>query len=730
MTIAPSTPRSRLPIQTQQGLSAATLSIQSTKPTDRVAHILEVLTLAAAATQQLGQPTPVRSILASLGITQQQIATQQRDPVIENALQAVIDCWAECSVSDRAAISPRLSDVPVACWLMAFASRCQSSGHTSDQSSVVDSTLAAITFATCLDVSQAWTFVGSHVGWPHPRIAQHSAEAIERRVGACTDSDHPISRCLDALVMQLLKAWNQHKQSPIVHASLIFAGLRDDTPLALVDDTAPYAHEIRVRLRRSRHAHTYLLALRWLTHPSIGAAALDRLAHPPAYQSEASALCGLLENSWLMLHPARARRLHMLDVTDTLTRTLIDTACAGTDTHAGQLSENAKIGLCRWLNLTEAPEHTRALVAQQFATDDSRSVRIANVQQASLHTLQDTLYDQSSDVALGSALRLFWSEKFDQQHKARSRVAKHSFDRLAQHADARMKLFAKSVQAHSVPSHIHTHSTANTELLDVVQTQLRTSHAIDKVAAINLARRLKLIDKLVPELVMIASSDTRPHTGSSLETQAIARAQAGAVSSLGLASDPSTVESAITQCLHSTDHRVRANAIEAFFTLAQRTTGDSGVRGRCYASMIEHKADAHQRVRANAIRSLLLYDSIGASAASQGSLSYDTTGLKALGAMLGDPREDHQISSLWILRRLAMGGHWQSLGSAWATLMAQVGEIARKAQSDHVQRRAELTHTTMRRALREAWSRTTSSSSIGSKIDSPLHVGTHTIELA
>ena len=129
---------------------------------------------------------------------------------------------------------------------------------------------------------------------------------------------------------------------------------------------------------------------------------------------------------------------------------------------------------------------------------------------------------------------------------------------------------------------------------------------------------------------------------------------------------------AVLRCLESDDQRVVANAIES-----EHTPIDA---------LVEYKDDAHHRVRASAIRRMLVQSGDG---------NVVDAAVEDLLKMLRDERVGHRLAGVWAAQRIlevkASSKHGSRFpgGSSWRTLITTLDSMCRDEQDEGVRRRAD-----------------------------------------
>lgn len=687
MSIAPPSTNTRLSVVFQRKLTEC--GSQILDPTTDIQNTARNLAhLVVQAQSTLDKPSAIQGLLAGLGVQVENHANRA-DPVLAGALATLIGRWSDIHAQTRRELLTTLKSVPSSLWQRAIAQAAQSNDDTNLYST--------LSLAAALDSSDSWHSIASLVMHPNKDIARSAAQAIEHRVSKDTTSKHPGAQMLASLVRQLLSSWSHHEQSAIAHAALIIASCTDADPPTqnrtpeLIDEHAPFSNQLRTRLRRSKHPATLKLALQWVKYPTIAAAALDRI-----YQDASTATSCLIASSELILHPLRQRLLDHEASSYTSVVTNIDPGMA-----------RCGIGLLRLLEVSSTSSASIEQAAQKLFSSESPIVRVASLSHLPGVRARDAQFSKNGTESLSAMLRTHWGA---QTHGVHDPSKQADISLLLRHADERVRRCAKSIQIPTELRRALGRSSESEDIVPLLREALLTAHAIDKTRAMQFAASLGMADDLLPEIITIATSQLPIETHDQnaqvdLEAQAALRAQAIATHLIGQSTAIPEAQSALALCLKSRDDRVRANAVEALHSLARNSPTHTPIHGLCYACMIEHKSDDHQRVRANAIRNLLVFDhQVGRTRTREASI-YDTAGVMSLETMLHDQREPHAISAMWIARRLAYSGQWRTISSRWKSLADRVGTIMQTASTEHLHASAATTNDAMHRSLRESWAR-------------------------
>jgi HEAT repeat protein len=150
--------------------------------------------------------------------------------------------------------------------------------------------------------------------------------------------------------------------------------------------------------------------------------------------------------------------------------------------------------------------------------------------------------------------------------------------------------------------------------VDELSAALNAGQRAERLSALTLASRLRLVSDLEQDIIVLAGSSD-PHVAST------------AVAALGRHISPRASE-AVRVALRHTDARVRANAVES---LARH---DAAGALATIAALADHR---HNRLRGNAVLALVR--------------SNQPVGAQALRAMLADSDPMHRVSGIWVVGR-------------------------------------------------------------------------------
>ncbi|MCL4741859.1 MAG: hypothetical protein KJZ54_06600 [Phycisphaerales bacterium] len=439
---------------------------------------------------------------------------------------------------------------------------------------------------------------------------------------------------------------------------------------------------MRAALRRSDSAVARRLALWWLADRAVAPVALERLSRAESVAEHEAVL-----RSWhLLARPARRGRVRRVQV-----RTRAVAGVEGSRTRVvsaggvlpdgaglGRLSAAARVGVSAFVEALNLDEATRSAVLGPLVTDPEPSVRFAAARAASASDLPDYCLDPDPIVARTAAL--LWSavgtpssgprpsDAARRRFAGRLCLSPHGCVRLIAEADhdrldpldpdsASSRLAARRLLA-SNPD----------ELVSMLRGLLVQASEAQRLRAIGVVRRFGLHRRLADALLTLAAGGAG----------ATDREVATAVAALGDPGAPPNVAGALNSCLSRPDARVRANAVEALAKRARRArtefAGHESV-ARERESLVEFKSDGHHRIRANALRAMLVLGD-GHEAAVE------------LGEMLRDERPGHRLAGVWLASRaLTIDG--RSAGAKrWTELASEVVRLSRSESDERVRRRA------------------------------------------
>jgi HEAT repeat protein len=184
------------------------------------------------------------------------------------------------------------------------------------------------------------------------------------------------------------------------------------------------------------------------------------------------------------------------------------------------------------------------------------------------------------------------------------------------------------------------------DAIDRLRRHLTSGPPEQRVRALQIVQELDLTGSYAQELV-----DLCAHSSPRVRSKAVMIAGQGPGAT---DADRKRLEAIVERAASDPDSRVRANAIEVMETRGP---------GKYVEVLIDRARSGQNRERANAIKALNKMNS--------GAVS------KHLQAMLRDPRPEHRISAMWLLRRIA-----------WWKLVTEVARLAKEDEQGRVRRYA------------------------------------------
>ena len=398
-------------------------------------------------------------------------------------------------------------------------------------------------------------------------------------------------------------------------------------------------------------------ALRWLPINAISTAALDRLCSTDSTIEHEI----VLAKSTLALRPARAEKLSAL------------ARMRGSDkangllpkrSELGSLTEQARIGLIAMSNLIGDDEATSRARLEPLLADESTRVRLHCAALCPSLDLQDFLFDPDPFVARHAATR--WTTigidppRLDSPAgAARARLCAQntrsphaSLRRMASDELARLTIddASHSVSRQRARRLLESDPAAFTRAMrDRLSIRASCDGAIAMIRALGVERRFEL------DLIGIVQGENQPE-----------RARASAVAALARV-DSNAARYVLSEALSDRDQRTRANAVECIEIDPVK--------------LVEYKDDDHHRVRANAVRRLIL-------ANNGSSTQIDRAANESLIELLGDPRPMHRLAGTWVAQRTIAQQHREKLSKGWRPIISQLEELASVDQDERLRTRA------------------------------------------
>jgi len=472
----------------------------------------------------------------------------------------------------------------------------------------------------------------------------------------------------------------------------------------------PTLSTLRSTLRLSNAPLAALRAVEWLSVPSLRRSASDRLAAPRSSLDVELALGA----SHLLLRPARSAGGEARPAARVQGRRADVSGRGGGAQlgNIGRLDVPARLGATRlveWLDLA-APARDAAIAP--LIADPQPAVRHALSRDVRGSLLTDMLFDSCEPVARHAFFR--WSLAGTGLSRsggvaAQAIAGQAGFDhattlaRLRRAPHASVRIFARDE---------HALGAAPAGLGD--RLALRRALASNRAGAIGrLAGHLASADParcehtisliravgLAPELAAELLALLERHRGSA---DAASRRLTASLASLLGELATSDASAAVGELIRHDDARVGANAVEALAKQARAIAGpeNAAALGACVARLVELKADARHRVRANALRAMIESGTDQPSA------------IDALVSMLRDGRVGHRLASAWVLWRILpdmrRGGASRerdaAAGEGWPHLAASAARLASFDPDHRVRRRAAACVSRLSAVTGGAWS--------------------------
>ncbi|MFG0273487.1 MAG: hypothetical protein ACF8QF_00340 [Phycisphaerales bacterium] len=453
-----------------------------------------------------------------------------------------------------------------------------------------------------------------------PVVARHALETLESL------ADHASSlrsHQQDALAESLIRAAERPDREALAclerlgpfWSARIRAWVRDADEATLL--------RLRSAIRRSRDSRALARAIAWAGLPGAapGAfAALDEATGP-------ARIARAIEAAHLLLAPDRRAAFDRHEKAGAIVRETPVDATTPVGVRAGRL---------RWL-WSLSPGASQ-LASEDAVLDPDVRIRLLGATTLARRSrrsgaLLDFAFDADLAVARSATLALL--ERTDEPARAAVRSLRrsphHAVRRLATPSPARRWERLLEIRRRLAES-------PDLALADL-RGRIARAPAPACIEAIHLARRLRVLHRLEPDLLNAGASDD-------------GRVAATAVQALG-ALWTAPARAGVAAALAHRDPRVRANALEA---IARRDPVAAAVARALH--------DDHARSRANAIRARLT---------GRG----DDAAFDHLESMLCDDRPEHRRSALWVVERLVV-----------RRVAARVNSLATREPDPIVRRRA------------------------------------------
>lgn len=410
-----------------------------------------------------------------------------------------------------------------------------------------------------------------------------------------------------AAVDQALENFDRHRRSGVLRAAVKLMPVAGGRTMAWMNDPQhPALMVMRGLIRRGTESDLRASAWSWLKVEGLAPACVERLAQPVPIDQHAP----VLEKSFLLLHPARARAMARAKLTPQQIAAVFPKM-----SEADDLPERARGGLAQMI--AAAPVESRL-------KDAAWASRLADTSAAARLSVLRTIIEQGRPPA----------SLMDMVFDADPRIATLAADAVLATAprDALVKADRDRLAARL----------------------LRSQHASVRALARQLMSGPSGSEARLAEMVEVVAT----YRGRS-DDAAMARRAAMAVTKMAEIHDPEA-EVAIRACLQLPDPRVRANAVDALVSVARREPAVASTIEAKQPSLattppadtiievlLDHTLDPHHRIRASAARGLL----------TMGTLTDDqavvSAGQRTLASMLSDQRPMHRVAGLWLAERLA-----------------------------------------------------------------------------
>lgn len=532
---------------------------------------------------------------------------------------------------------------------------------------------------------------------------------LAERAAAAGPADAP--RPLIRAVLRATELAGQHRRTEpaAAWALLVAAGVRVPAPAWLAEADHPGVSALRRLLRRDEREAVRAAAWVWLRHPTLAAAAAQRLRTPEP--EPLAPLARQLARWPLLLNPARAAQLDkLLEPTGAVPAAVVP---PGRVTAA--LPPAARVGLVRLIAALPMPARLADAALAGALTDDDPAVRHAAVRASAIMPgrpacLLDLCFDPDLRVARSATLAVACQPQSGFVHDAPRQATLDALTRSGHaHVAAIARLAAgKDVStpgcgplAQRLPLRRALARSPEAALAGLRST-LRAGDWPEREAALALVRGAGLSAWLADDVVFVleaALGDAHAHAS---------RVGATAAALLGGLADARSAQ-VLARCLAepALPVRTRANALEAMVKRLRLAANAPGhTTGNAHATLTPDRLEAlahepEHRLRANAIRGLFILDARAAHARSLPALA----ARRALVAMLRDGRVMHRAAGLWLAERQA-----PRLAQASEVIDAVVA-LARDAREDPAQRgdpasaRVRPTAARLMVEVRAGWSR-------------------------
>lgn len=536
---------------------------------------------------------------------------------------------------------------------------------------------------------------------------------------------------VDTVIADAVAGFDQHRRFGVLLSALALLTEADvsaarrgvGTPLANWLAQKPTSQSkgahaaLRTVLRKADLPLARQRALAWITTDHLAQAAGDRLARASTPAEHEA----VLERAYLTRRRLRASRVASLHArprirppkngqeptatppTTPPTTPPIDwpEACpVPSEATIERLSAHARAGLAEWLAALDVDRATRARVLAPRLADEQPRVRLSLTRFAPPTIIEDLAFDPHPGIARSATFRLSHVGDPLEAIPAAGQPVDPRLRALARHPDPGVRAIgqqelARAGQGRSGPSAVCAARAAlkrtdpqATWLVEAIE----AGEADGRIAAIVLARQLGLsaTNQSIQDALLAAVMAAGP-AGGLPEDDARQFVAATALRALSIAPGVEASRAIMAACRYPAP-RVRANAVEALEDRRRRGLSDAPAE-----HIADLTGDAHQRVRANAVRGGL----VGVEAKPDPAIRRACE--SALLAMLGDERAAHRLSGLWVASRVLRRGPERAMGKRWTDLAAIIADMARHDSDAATRARAAACLGSLEAEARQRW---------------------------
>ena len=571
-------------------------------------------------------------------------------------------------------------------------------------------------------------------------------------------------------IVRAVAQYNTHRRKEVLLAAIVLLESPSQPDMrggrltdAVHDPQSQVAQTLRAALARAKAPIARERALLWMGQEAIAASCIARFARAPSVQDHAL----VLARAHLGLVPGRRASLGLVPIS---TRPVhADELPPGVTTGAGSggrrlhreapvpspevlrnLDIQARRQVPRLIEMLDADTPTKRLALDPYILDPDPITRLAACRISTGMDQRDYCFDKSEYIARYAANRLsaagipesdrlrandsaraeFASKLSRSPHATVRKVGREEYARLTAGLSTTLGILA----AHRARQR------DGTAFADWVHDRVRHGTGARGVGALMLCRRIGALDDIHALLLglvrdsMAAHSSLDPRLGATavaclgtwarLSAHAHAK-QDGAHDTLQTPTGITAVMSVLTECMvHHHDARVRANATEAVGRLRQDMPREN--------VLLEVAQQSHHRVRASALRALLLphaesqpgvmieelsekektdaesphastartfsrdisdaHATADAAVPSDSAQRQDQTSthihaISQLASMLYDTSADHRLAGVWVVQRTLGAGQIASLGP-WRELTSRVRQLAHDEPEPAIRTRA------------------------------------------